>query len=90
MVEALMSDDFSPDLPELKIMAMLAGVQPVAMAAAFNEPERMFERITLDELNRLREAFVRCALLGERLAAACEIYREYAKQILEPQEVSKQ
>jgi hypothetical protein len=74
---------FSPDLPELKIMAALAAVQPSAMAAAFNEPEKMFEHLTLGELDRLREAFVRCAILGERLAAACGIYSEYAKQLLE-------
>jgi hypothetical protein len=43
---------FSPDLPELRLLAQLAGLRPSAFAAALNNSEHFSEHISADELSR--------------------------------------
>jgi len=78
MTEPIASDlpvrqTFSPDLPELRLLAQFAGIEPSQMAAAFSVPELLFEHITLAELNRLTEVCVRIGVLSGQLAAASSI-----------------
>jgi hypothetical protein len=74
---------FSATLPELVALAQLAGVDPSKMAAAFSEPEHIFQHITLDELARIKQSTDRLAALSAQLAAACDVYMTSAKGVLE-------
>ena len=53
---------FSPDLPELRLIAQLAGIAPSRLAAAFNDPAHLMEHLTRDELKQFQAA---CFRLGE-------------------------
>jgi hypothetical protein len=74
--------DFLPDQPELQALAQLSGVAPSKMAAAFSEPEKLFEHISLDELARIKESTDRIAALSVALAAACDAYIRHAEGVL--------
>ncbi len=70
---------FLADMPELVALAQLSGVAPSKMAAAFSDPEHLFEHISLDELARIKESTDRLAALSAQLAKACEGYIAYAE-----------
>ena len=63
----------SPDLPELRVLARAAGVAPSRMADAFNEPERMLEHITLEELARLKAMCDRMVVLMVQMTTSCNV-----------------
>ena len=66
-----MSDiPITADLPELRLLAQLAGIAPSRMAAAFNDPEHFFKHMTLDELNALKASVDRFAAVQDQLLAA--------------------
>lgn len=71
------------DRPELVALAALASLAPSRMATAFNDPEHLFEHLTLEELGRLQGATTRLAALQAELGAALEVYREEARKLLE-------
>jgi len=71
------------DQPELVALANLAAVAPSKVAQGFNDPERLFEHLSLDELARLKAATDRLAMLAVVLANACDMYARYAQAILE-------
>jgi hypothetical protein len=76
------SPTFSADLPELVALAQMASVAPSAMAAGFSDPANLFQHISLGELARIKESTDRLAVLGVRLAKACDGYIAYAERVL--------
>ena len=61
---------FSPDLPELRLLAQFVGIAPSRLAAAFSDPAHLFEHITLDELQRFKENCDRVGALMVDMAAS--------------------
>jgi hypothetical protein len=56
----------SPDSPELRAIAQLAGVAPSRLARAYNDPEHILEHFTIEEMKRLQVAYERLlALIAE-------------------------
>ena len=64
------------DAPELLALAQLASVAPSKIAAAFTDPIRFFDHMTLEELERLNAACERMAVLQKQMIAAMETYKE--------------
>ncbi len=62
----------SPDLPELRLLAQLAGVKPSALAAGFSAPENLLQYVGLEELARLKDACDRLAAVMWIMTAAAE------------------
>ena len=73
----------SPDSPELTGIAQMAGIAPEKLAAALTDPSRLFEHITLEELQSLQQSCNRLGVLQARLIAAMEIYEAYGRGVLE-------
>jgi len=71
------------DQPELLALASLAAVPASKMAAAFNEPERFFDHLDLEEVGRIQAACERWAVLQNQMIAAMDGYMVAARQILE-------
>jgi len=71
------------DQPELLALAGLAAVPASKMAAAFNEPERFFEHLDLEEIGRIQAACERWAILQNQMIAAMDAYTAAARKILE-------
>jgi hypothetical protein len=74
---------FSADQPELRALAQMAGVDPSKMAAGFNEPEKLFDYISLAQLARLKTSADRLGALSLQLVAAMDIYTRYAQAFRE-------
>jgi hypothetical protein len=74
---------FSPDMAELRLLAELANIPAGRMAAGFNDPEHLFNHISLYELALLKQGCDRIAELSQDLASACDIYTKAAKEMLE-------
>jgi hypothetical protein len=66
-------ETISADEPALRLIAQLAGVAPSRMVAAFNDPERFFENLTLAELERFYVACVRLTSLVNSLTASLDL-----------------
>lgn len=73
----------SADIPELAALAQLAGVDPLKMVAAFNDPPSFFEHLSLVELNKITATCNRLAALNSVMLAALDTYAVYAKGVLE-------
>ena len=69
-----MSEAISPDMPELRLWAQLVGIAPSRLAAAFNDPLRLHEHITFDEMNMIAGTAGRLAALQARMLAALELF----------------
>lgn len=78
MVEAIIAD-----LPELVAMAQLAAVPASRMATAFNDGEHFFEHLTLDELDRIRAACERFAIVQAAMVQAMDAYTTAASKVLQ-------
>jgi hypothetical protein len=63
----------SPDQPELRLLAQLAGCAPSKLAAAFNNPEHLFKHVTLEQLARLKESCDRLAALMVLMTARADV-----------------
>lgn len=74
------------DQPELQSLAQLASIPASQMAAAFNNPERFFEFLTLEEVDRMKAACERMALLQNQIIEAMAIYTAVARVLLENKE----
>ncbi len=70
------------DNRELVALAQASGVDPEKMAAAFNDPERFFDHLTLEELSQVQEATVRLQALAKALAASLDVYTVHARGFL--------
>jgi hypothetical protein len=66
-------EKLSPDSDALRAIALMAGVPPARMAAAFSDPEHIYGHISLEELERIKAACERLGALGMQLAAATDI-----------------
>lgn len=64
-----MPDPFSPDLPELRLLAQLAGLKPSAVAAALNNPEHFNKHVSSEEMARFANAESRVIALITRINA---------------------
>ena len=65
--------DISPDQPEFRMLAQLAGCPPSKLAAAFNNPEHLFEHVTLEQLERFTAACARLTALSLELTARIDL-----------------
>jgi hypothetical protein len=65
---------FSPDLPELRLLAQIAGVAPARMAAAFSDPAHFAEHMTIDEINRFKEGCDRLFDVQTEMTEAFHVY----------------
>jgi hypothetical protein len=61
------STSYSPDLPELRLLAQLAGVKPSALAAALNNPEHFSAHITTAQVSRYLSGVTRLSALTVRI-----------------------
>jgi len=75
------------DAPELQVLAQLASVAPSKVADAFNDPEHMFDHMSLDELHRLESASTRMGGVITEMARALAIYADVARRYLNSQKV---
>lgn len=71
-----------PDQPELLALASLAAVPASKMAAAFSEPERFFEHLSLEELARVQAACERLGVMVGQFIEAVEVATEQARAVL--------
>jgi len=71
------------DSPELRVLAQMAGIDPIKVGLAFSQPELLFEHISLGELSKLNICCNRLARMGVEMARALDIYAEVARKILE-------
>jgi len=71
------------DQPELVALGSLAAVAPSRMAAAFNEPDKFFEHLSLEELSRLKAACERLSALQQEMTLAMDAYLVAAQKILD-------
>lgn len=69
-----MATNFSPDLPELRLLAQVAGVAPSRMAAAFSDPEHFTNHMTVEEINRFKEGCDRLFAVQADMTAALNVY----------------
>jgi len=60
----------SPDDPELRMLAQLAGIAPARLAAALNDVEHIRDHMTVDEGQRLIDAMGKLLPLVSRINAA--------------------
>jgi hypothetical protein len=77
VVESLMA--ISAETPALQALAALGGIEPQKMAAAFNDPEHLFDHLTLEELARLKAGCDQMAALQLVMVAAMDLCMAYAK-----------
>lgn len=75
-------DSISADLPELIALASMASVDPERMAAAFNDPENLFDHLTRDDLHQLKLSCDRLAVLQAQLTASADRYMVFARGVL--------
>lgn len=61
----------------------MAEIDPAKLVAALAEPLRLFDHITLEELQGLQRSCARLGILQARMIAAMEIYEAYAQGVLE-------
>lgn len=80
----------SPDQAEVASLALLSGLDPKKMAAAFNEPQKFFDHLSLPELTRLQETCQRFAIVQNLMIAAMDQYKSYAKGLLEGLAVTRE
>ena len=71
-----------PDQPEILMLATLAAVSASKVAAAFNEPLRFFNHLSLEELGRLQAACDRLSAIQTAMAEALEVYATAAREVL--------
>jgi hypothetical protein len=69
-------EPFSPDLPELRLLAQLAGLKPNALAAALNNPEHFNKHVDSEELARFTQAESRVIALISRISTHLTPYIE--------------
>ena len=75
-------DDISADQPELQAFALLAGVEPWKMAMAFNDPDHLFDHLTLEEIARFKVGCEAIEVLRVRMLAAMDQYLSYTRGVL--------
>ena len=63
----------SPDLPELRLVAQLAGVRPDRLAAALNDPTHWLDLFTADECFRVADGYTRLNNFNIRVHAALDV-----------------
>jgi hypothetical protein len=61
------SASVSPDLPELRLLAQLAGLRPASLAAAVNDPDHFSNHISAAEMERFLGAQTRVLRLTARM-----------------------
>ena len=61
------SPPFSPDEPELRLLAQLAGLKPGALAAALNDPDHFNTHVSSEEMGRFAAAESRVIALITRI-----------------------
>jgi hypothetical protein len=66
------SGPVSVDDNDLRVLAQLAGIAPARLAAACNDPERVPQHMTRDEVVRLRDAMWRLVEVANRLITPFE------------------
>ena len=74
------SSGFSPDLPELRLIAQLAGIAPSRLAAAFNSPEHFMDFITQEQLDRFSKSLNRLHAVQVQMIAAVDIAIAHQKR----------
>ncbi len=72
----------SADSPELKAFAMAGDIDPEKMAAAFNDPEHLFDHLTLAEIARFKIGCDRLVDLQKVMLAAMDQYMAHARAVL--------
>lgn len=65
-----MGEKLGVDTPELRLIAQLAGIAPSRLAAALNNPEHLYQHLTLDELKRFEESCIRLSGVQARMIEA--------------------
>jgi hypothetical protein len=69
-------DPISPDEPELRLLAQLAGLKPSAIAAALNNPEHFNKHVNAEEMARFAGAESRVIALISRISTHLTPYIE--------------
>ena len=62
----------SADLPELRLVAQLAGIAPSKLAAGLNDPEHILDHLAPDEFYRCADGLRRFLAFERRMDAALD------------------
>lgn len=69
--------------PELIAIATMSGVNPGKLATALSNPARLFDHLSLDDLNKIKASCERLTILQAEMATAMDVFTAYAKGYLE-------
>jgi hypothetical protein len=71
--DRISAEPFSPDAPEVRFIAQLAGIAPSRLAAFVNDPKHARQHMTPDEGKRLMDAFGRLKTVIDSINVAMDI-----------------
>lgn len=74
--------ELSPDSPAVQGMALAAGLEAWKLAAAFSDPEHLFDHLTLEEIARFRAGVDELETTRAVMLAAMDQYLAYARGVL--------